>query len=89
MTKEPRDLVVFQDQDNPGYLWRVEWFDSDGAGYITVFAGEEAEARAKDYHDAIRDGRLDSRIADAQRGGPFSISPSAERVSAPQGRKRA
>jgi hypothetical protein len=89
MTKEPRDLVVFQDQDNPGYLWRVEWFDSDGAGYITVFAGEEAEARAKDYHDAIRDGGLDSRIADAQRGGPFSISPSAERVSAPQGRKRA
>src|SRR5437870_3798956 len=69
----------------PGYLWRVEWFDSDGAGYITIFAGQEAEARAKDYHDAIRDGRLDSRIADAQRGGPFTIS---ERP-APRRRKRA
>jgi len=73
--------------DNPGYLWRVEWFDSDGAGYITIFAGQEAEARAKDYHDAIKDGRLDPRIADAQR--PFSISPSAERVSAPQSPRRA
>jgi hypothetical protein len=73
MTKEPRDLVVVPDVDNPGYLWRVEWFDSDGAGYITIFVGQEAEARAKDYHDAIRDGRLDSRIADAQRGGPFTL----------------
>jgi hypothetical protein len=50
-----------------------------GAGYITIFAGEEAEARARDYHDALRDGRLDPRIADAQRGGPFTISPSADR----------
>jgi hypothetical protein len=24
-------------------LWRVEWFDSDGAGYITIFAGQETE----------------------------------------------
>src|SRR5258708_32950786 len=77
--QRPRNLVVAPDMDNPGYLWRVEWFDSDGAGYITIFAGEEAEARARDYHDAIRDGRLDPRIADAQRGGPFTISPSAER----------
>jgi hypothetical protein len=58
---------------------------SDGAGYITIFAGQEAEARAKDYHNAIKDGRLDSRIADAQRGGPFTIS---ERP-APRRRKRA
>jgi len=69
------------------YLWRVEWFDSDGAGYITIFAGQEAESRARDYHDAIRDGRLDSRIADAQRGGPFAISE-RERP-APRRRKRA
>jgi hypothetical protein len=87
MTKEPRDLVVVPDVDNPGYLWRVEWFDSDGAGYITIFAGQEAESRARDYHDAIRDGRLDSRIADAQRGGPFTIPPSAERPA--RRRKRA
>jgi hypothetical protein len=86
--KRPRGLVVAQDLDNPGYLWRVEWFDSDGAGYITIFAGQEAEARARDYHDAIRDGRLDSRSADAQRGGHFTISPDAERP-APRRRKRA
>jgi hypothetical protein len=83
--QRPRNLVVAPDLDNPGYLWRVEWFDSDGAGYITIFAGQEAEARAKDYHNAIKDGRLDSRIADAQRGGPFTIS---ERP-APRRRKRA
>ena len=59
--KRPRGLVVAQDLDNPGCLWRVDWFDSDGAGYITIFAGQEAESRARDYHDAIRDGRLDSR----------------------------
>ena len=75
---------VFEDRATPGE-WRVEWFDSDGAGYITIFAGQEAEARAKDYHNAIKDGRLDSRIADAQRGGPFTIS---ERP-APRRRKRA
>ena len=85
--KRPRGLVVAQDLDNPGYLWRVEWFDSDGAGYITIFAGQEAESRARDYHDAIRDGRLDSRIADAQRVGPFAISE-RERP-APRRRKRA
>jgi hypothetical protein len=79
--QRPRDLVVTQDFDNPGYLWRVEWFDSDGAGYITIFAGQEAEARAKDYHAAIRDGRLDPRIADAQRGGPFTISPNRRATS--------
>jgi hypothetical protein len=67
--QRPRNLVVAADLDNPGYLWRVEWFDSDGAGYITIFAGEEAEARARDYHDAIRDGRLDSHVVDAEREG--------------------
>ena len=85
--KRPRGLVVAQDLDNPGCLWRVDWFDSDGAGYITIFAGQEAESRARDYHDAIKGGRLDSRIADAQRGVPFTISPSAERPV--QRRKRA
>jgi hypothetical protein len=85
--QRPRDLVVAPDLDNPGYLWRVEWFDSDGAGYITIFAGQEAEARARDYHDAIRDGRLDPRIADAQRGDPFTISSSTERLA--RRRKRA
>jgi hypothetical protein len=63
--QRPRNLVVARDLDNPGYLWRVEWFDSDGAGYITIFAGQEAEARAKDYHNAIKDGRLDYRFRES------------------------
>jgi hypothetical protein len=61
--QRPRNLVVAPDLDNPGYLWRVEWFDSDGAGYITIFAGQEAEARAKDYHNAIKDGRLSAGVS--------------------------
>jgi hypothetical protein len=67
--QRPRNLVVAPDLDNPGYLWRVEWFDSDGAGYITIFAGQEAEARAKDYHNAIKDGptRLAHRGCPARR----------------------
>jgi hypothetical protein len=46
--------------------WRVEWFDSDGAGYITIFAGQSAEERARDYYDAIERGTLNTRIFDAQ-----------------------
>jgi hypothetical protein len=46
--------------------WRVEYFESDGAGYITIFAGQAAELRARDYYDAIERGVLKTRIADAQ-----------------------
>ena len=45
---------------------RVEYFDSDGAGYITIFAGQSANVRARDYYDAIEHGTLNTRIADAQ-----------------------
>ena len=34
--------------------WRVEYFDSDGGCYVTTFAGPEAEKRARDYFDALR-----------------------------------
>jgi hypothetical protein len=44
----------------------VECFDSDGAGYIAIFAGQSAELRARDYYDAIERGALNTRIADAQ-----------------------
>jgi hypothetical protein len=68
MTDErPRDLTVFEDLEQAG-AWRVEWFDSDGAGYIAVFVGQSAEERARDYHDAIAHRRLTTRIANAQRG---------------------
>jgi hypothetical protein len=49
--------MVFEDLQEPG-AWRVEWFDSNGAAYITMFAGRSAEERARDYHDAIAQGRL-------------------------------
>jgi hypothetical protein len=61
---EPRNLALVADLELEG-AWRVEYFDSDGAAYITIFAGQ-AEARARDYYDAIERGALDTRIADAQ-----------------------
>ena len=64
---QPRYLTLAEDLDHPGDWWRVEYFDSDGAGYITIFAGQQAEARARDYYDAIAEGRLGARLADAQR----------------------
>jgi hypothetical protein len=36
--------------------WRVEYFDSDVAGYVAIFAGQLAEVRARDYYDAIERG---------------------------------
>jgi hypothetical protein len=62
---EPRNLALAADLELEG-AWRVEWFDSDGAGYITIFAGQSAEERARDYYDAIERGALNTRIADAQ-----------------------
>jgi hypothetical protein len=41
-------------------------FDSAGLVYITVFAGPSAGERARDYHDAIRDGRLPTHVTDSQ-----------------------
>jgi hypothetical protein len=57
--------MVFEDLQEPG-AWRVEWFDSNGAAYITMFAGRSAEERARDYHDAIAQGRLGTRTTDTQ-----------------------
>jgi hypothetical protein len=58
---EPRDLALVADLELEG-AWRVEYFDSDGAGYI----GQSAEVPARDYYDAIERGALKTRIADAQ-----------------------
>jgi len=52
---EPRNLALVADLELEG-AWRVEYFDSDGAGYIALFAGQSAEARARDYYDAIERG---------------------------------
>jgi hypothetical protein len=36
--QRPRKLALFRDTDNPGGLWRVEWSDSEGAIYITIYS---------------------------------------------------
>ena len=48
-------ISVFGDRDQTGE-WRVEYFDDDGGCYVTLFAGPEAERRARDYADALRAG---------------------------------
>jgi hypothetical protein len=78
---KPRDLAFAADLELEG-AWRVEYFDSDGAGYIAIFAGQSAELRARDYYDAIERGALNTRIADAQ------IVTAKRVVSFPQKRRR-
>jgi hypothetical protein len=78
---EPRDLALAADIELED-AWRVEYFDSDGAGYITIFAGQSAELRARDYYDAIERGALNTRIADAQ------VRTTKTVVSFPQKRPR-
>jgi hypothetical protein len=67
----PRPTLV-EDLDHPGD-WRVEYFDSDAAYYITIFMGRMAEARARDYFEAMTHGVINNRIADAQARGPFKL----------------
>ena len=56
MPIEP-DTMVFEDRDQTGE-WRVEYFDDDGGCYVTIFAGPEAERRARDYAVALWAGVL-------------------------------
>jgi hypothetical protein len=70
---EPHNLELMADLELEG-AWRVEYFDSDGAGYIAIFAGQSAEVRARDYYDALERGALSTRIADAQVVIPKKIS---------------
>jgi len=58
--ESPLELALANDLEMPDD-WRVEYFDGDGTCYVAIFVGQEAEARARDYHDAIRDGRLATR----------------------------
>jgi len=50
-------VLVFEDKAETGD-WRVEYFDTDGGCYVTIFAGPEAEARARAYHAALLAGTL-------------------------------
>jgi hypothetical protein len=38
--------------------WRVEYQDDDGACYVTIFAGPDAEQRARDYQAALYAGAI-------------------------------
>jgi hypothetical protein len=58
-----REVSVHEDLHGAAE-WRVEYFDSDGGCYVTIFAGPEAEKRARDYFDALRTRRL-TTIRDA------------------------
>jgi hypothetical protein len=52
-----RDVSVHEDR-NIGGDWRVEYFDEDGGCYVTIFAGQAAEERARDYFNALKAGWL-------------------------------
>jgi hypothetical protein len=52
-----RDVSVHEDRYIGGD-WRVEYFDADGGCYVTIFAGQAAEERARDYFNALNTGRL-------------------------------
>jgi len=54
--ERPQHLALTEDLVIPGE-WLVEYSDDDGADYLTSFAGQEAEARARDYRDALKEGR--------------------------------
>jgi hypothetical protein len=71
---EPRNLALVADHELEG-AWRVEYLDSDGGSYISIFAGQSAELRARDYYDAIERGDLNTRIADAQVVTPKKVIP--------------
>jgi|SoimicmetaTmtLMB_FD_contig_51_666083_length_743_multi_1_in_0_out_0_2 hypothetical protein len=50
-------ITLFADRRGNGD-WRVEWFDDDGGCYVTIFAGEAAEGRARAYFAALKSGAL-------------------------------
>ena len=60
----PQHLALTEDLEMPGE-WLVEYSDDDGADNLTIFAGQEAEARLRDYRDALKEGRLGTRTRTA------------------------
>jgi hypothetical protein len=88
---EPRNLALAADLEFEG-AWRVEYFDIDGACYITIFTGQAPELRARDYYDAIERGVIGTRIADAQvgsSGGATRLAPPGERQARGTAHRRA
>lgn len=62
---EERDAAmqydVFRDREAPRD-WRVEAFGESGECYITVFGGDDAEARAREYAELMNSGALASPL---------------------------
>jgi hypothetical protein len=52
-----REVSVHPDCEG-GPHWLVEWGDTDGGCYVTVFEGKFAEKRARDYFRALKVGHL-------------------------------
>jgi hypothetical protein len=58
------EIEVFEDREKAGQ-WRVEFFDSDGGCYVTIFSGPNAELRARSYGQALRVGAIPSGLPDS------------------------
>jgi hypothetical protein len=59
----------------------VEDFDSDGAGYIAIFAGQSADVRARDYDDAPERGASTSTAQWSFTSGQSRSTPALLRPS--------
>ena len=59
-------VSVFEDRIEKSD-WRVEYFDDGGSCYLTLFAGPEAEQRARAYHVALEAGTLKTICAEGKK----------------------
>jgi hypothetical protein len=51
--------------------WRAEYADTKGgARYVTIFAGPQAEQRARNYFEALKNGQLEIIRDDSSEGLP-------------------
>jgi hypothetical protein len=57
--RDPLQVISIR-EDRDG-AWYVEYFDETGRSYVAVFAGPQTETRARDYFDALRTGRLNTK----------------------------
>src|SRR5215831_15602143 len=84
---EPRDLALVADLELEG-AWRVEYFDSDGAGYVAIFAGRSAVCERATT--MMRSSAAPSRLAlpTPGRGSKESRLVPAEKMAASSLRRR-
>ena len=61
--KVHQEIRVFQEHSGVAKWhneWRLEYSDAEGGSYVTIFAGPQAEQRARDYQNALVMGALDA-----------------------------